>query len=154
MDQRNQRPTAAERFAAKIKIDPVTGCHNWTAAQRSNKGYGGFRCGDVVYRAHRWAWIQKKGPIPEGQIVCHNCDNPGCVNTEHLRLDGHDGNAQEKVAKGRHYKGGGKKKLTEAMVMIIKLTDESGPALAKRFGVHEDTIYAVRAGKTWAHVTV
>jgi hypothetical protein len=154
MDQRNQRPTAAERFAAKIEIDPVTGCHNWTAALRNSKGYGAFKCDGVTHRAHRWAWVHKNGPIPEGELVCHTCDNPGCVNTEHLFLSDAKGNAQDKIAKGREYKGGGKRKLTEAMVMIIKLTNESGPALAKRFGVTEDTIYSVRAGRKWAHVTV
>lgn len=63
------------------------GCHNWTGALQS-KSYGCFYDTPTrkVWLAHGWAWTQKNGPIPSGMQVDHICDNPRCVNVEHLRL--------------------------------------------------------------------
>lgn len=63
-------------------------CHNWTA-HTDNKGYGeigsGMRGGKLLY-AHRVAWELAHGQIPLGMQVKHYCENPTCVNVEHLYL--------------------------------------------------------------------
>ena len=52
---------------------------------------------------HRYMWTQKYGPIPDGLMVCHKCDNPACMNTDHLFLGTARDNAQDMAKKGRHW---------------------------------------------------
>jgi len=68
---------------------------------RTPTGYAMLgRKGRKLY-AHRVAWEEANGPIPEGMCVLHRCDNPPCVNPEHLFLGTHRDNTQDMLAKGR-----------------------------------------------------
>lgn len=73
-------------------------CILWDGPRFKN-GYG--KCKDGAY-AHRRAWSDEHGPIPAGMVVAHSCDNPPCVNVEHLFLTTPKGNTADMVAKGRH----------------------------------------------------
>ena len=53
-------------------------------------------------RAHRAAWVDANGPISEGMCVLHRCDNPPCVNVDHLFLGTQADNIADMVAKGRY----------------------------------------------------
>ncbi len=96
----------AERFSEKYKLDPKTGCWNWTATTVKG-GYGmlGPDRRNSSYRvnilAHRFSYEHHMGPIPDGSIVCHSCDNPSCVNPEHLFLSTTKGNMKDMEVKGR-----------------------------------------------------
>lgn len=72
-------------------------------------GYGRFSygCGGKKKLAHRVAWELANGPIPDGLLVCHSCDNPPCCNPKHLFLGTHQDNKDDAVAKDRHDKTGG-----------------------------------------------
>jgi hypothetical protein len=77
-------------------------CQIWQG-DRGGKhdGYGRFRRAGKWVRAHRLAWEQANGPIPDGMLVCHHCDVPLCINPKHLFLGTHQDNTDDMVRKGR-----------------------------------------------------
>ena len=97
--------SAADRFEKYVIPEPMSGCFLWIGSVDGG-GYGTFWDGRGRAKAHRYAWGQKHGPIPEGMHVCHKCDNPPCVNPLHLFLGTAKDNARDKIRKGRE-KGGG-----------------------------------------------
>jgi hypothetical protein len=65
-------------------LDPETGCLLWQKCLWN--GYGSDRQGKP---AHRTAWIERYGPIPEGMDLHHKCGVRHCVNPDHLELLSH-----------------------------------------------------------------
>lgn len=90
--------TLVERFT--VKVDRQDGCHEWKGA-RSGGGYGYMKVDGKVVTAHRIAWLIHKGSIPHNMEVCHSCDNPGCVNVQHLWVGTHADNMKDMAGKGR-----------------------------------------------------
>lgn len=170
--------TCASRAAAKIT--PVTerfwrfvqqqdGCWEWIG-NRSLKGYGvitATRTGGTR-SAHRLSWEIHHGPIPEGLFVCHHCDNPPCVNPDHLFLGTAADNTADMLTKGRwrlptqnparHRRGTAvaHAKLTEDDVRYIRQAYADGhmsmSALGRRFGVTLALISGIIARRRWRHV--
>jgi hypothetical protein len=90
---------SARTFWSRVKLGPS--CWKWMGYVNRG-GYGKFRPGhSATVRAHRFAWQITFGPIPPGLIVCHRCDNPGCVRPEHLFLGTHLDNKRDSLSKGR-----------------------------------------------------
>ena len=83
-------------FLSKCYINVDSRCIEWIGA-KNEKGYGYIS----NIRAHRYAWELYVGKIPKGLHVLHKCDNPSCVNVNHLWLGNHDENMKDKVAKKR-----------------------------------------------------
>jgi hypothetical protein len=123
-------------------------------------GYGKFRYNSGQL-AHRFSWMLANGRPPE-LLVCHRCDNPGCVRPDHLFEADQKTNVRDSIAKGRarrrvlrgaaHHAA----KLTEAKVLEIRRLTSEGvrqSELAKQFGVFDGTIHSVIHRKTWAHIT-
>ena len=69
-----------ERFWSKV--DKGSKCWIWTAG--TNRGYGEFWIEDRMHKAHRISYEMEHGHVPMGMCVLHTCDNPPCVNPEHL----------------------------------------------------------------------
>jgi hypothetical protein len=86
------------RFESSFTVTPA--CWLWNA-EIGISGYGRFWAKGRKYRAHRFSYETYKGEIPEGLLVLHSCDNPRCVNPDHLRVGTNYDNCQDKIARNR-----------------------------------------------------
>ncbi len=111
---------------------------------------------------HRVSYEIHCGPIPNGLVVRHRCDNPSCVNPQHLELGTQADNVNDRQLRGRfvlpNVRGErmGSSKLTEATVLKIRDMYSSGEwtlrALGKEFGVTNSNISSIVSRKTWTHI--
>ena len=101
----NRHLPVNERFWMKVQKSP--GCWNWTAAT-SVDGYGVFgeHMGGKQHKAHRYAYEQLIGPIPEGKLLDHKCHNRDCVNPDHLRPVTIKQNNENRIGASRNSKTG------------------------------------------------
>lgn len=147
------------RFYDKLLKDSETSCLNWTRA--TNKwGYGIVGVNGRSQLAHRVAWALKHGPIPDGMLVCHTCDNRKCCNPDHLWLGTNSENVADMKAKKRARAPRGethkRSKLSDEAVREIRRTylrkQVSQQALADKYGVSQVLVGMVVRGKIWTHV--
>jgi hypothetical protein len=95
--------TIAQRFWDKVS--KTEECWLWTGGRTAPGKYGLFTENKHRVTAHSFSWRLHHGPIPEGLEVCHTCDNPPCVNPNHLFLGTRLQNMQDCVSKDRQAKG-------------------------------------------------
>ena len=140
-------------------------CWEWTAAKGSNKRvYGTFSIKSSKYhktfRDHRFAWEFYNGPIPDGLLVCHKCDNPACCNPEHLFLGTEQDNMTDKINKNRQIivRGSdvGTSKLTEIDIDEILSGISSGKyqkvsQICNMYNVEDHAIQRILKGERWSH---
>jgi hypothetical protein len=131
-----------------------SGCRTWDGCL-TKKGHGQIGVKGKMLRTHRLAFEIWKGSIPDGMHVLHRCDNPACINPDHLFLGTNRDNVADMVSKARHMHGERHHaaRLTEADVLAIRASAKSHAALAREFGVAEVTIRDARTGRKWAHIS-
>src|SRR3954468_23689651 len=120
MNGRFEKIPPEQRFYDRIK-ETDKGCWRWQRALDKD-GYGRSSLGGKSVQAHRVSWVIHKGKIPEGFQVLHNCDNPPCVNPDHLFLGSGKDNMIDKVIKQRQTRGDkvNTSKIKEADVYTIR----------------------------------
>ncbi|WP_426214880.1 HNH endonuclease signature motif containing protein [Methylobacterium sp. NFXW15] len=141
------------RFHAKYDITSDN-CWCWKTTW-PEQPYGQFR---GTY-AHLWSYEHFKGEIPDGMYVCHTCDNPACVNPEHLWCGSPADNVADMDAKGRRnvsvVRGTDRPQthLSEHDVRIIRSSAETAKVLGQQFSISMSTIYKIKKHETWTHVS-
>jgi hypothetical protein len=146
-----------ERFLKNIIVsNDSDGCWMWLG-RKNYKGYGRMKINNRHVQAHRFSYEIYIGEIQDGLCVCHKCDNPACVNPNHLFLGTIQENNLDRDKKGRKALGenNGKSKLTLNDVIEIKRLLDSGFSVAevsRRFNSKHSTINAVKIGRSWTWV--
>jgi len=117
----------------------------------------------IAKRAHRWALESMGIAIPAGMVVMHLCDNPSCVNVDHLKIGTIQENNADKLRKKRHSYGEShpETQLTETDVQYIRKFYKRGyknkirsnaKDLAEKFNLTEESIRNIANRKTWKHI--
>ncbi len=155
------------------RIEITDGCWLWQGGL-DNQRRGRIWIDGKLTLAHRAVWQELNGPIPEGKLLCHHCDNPQCVHPEHLyvgtvKTNGADMSRRKrthfhrdpervramakKVGDSNNWAIGEKNpkaKLTERDVLNIRRDPRQTKYVAQDYGVNRTTIQRIRSGKSWA----
>lgn len=145
-----------DRFYSKFKINEDNGCWEWMATKFPN-GYGCFKLNRKSVGAHRVSYEIHNGKINKNMVICHHCDNPSCVNPEHLFVGTQKENLLDRKLKGRSVEGNknGRCKLSDKDILAIKrlLAEKIDQRdIAKSYGVAQTTISAINLNKSWSHI--
>ena len=161
-----------DRFWGKALIGKGDECWEWAGARKgSNGAYGCFTYEGKSQLAHRISalicglidGIEFKGY--KAEVIMHTCDNPACVNPNHLMVGTQQDNIKDRDKKGRRPAYHGKPlkgekhamaKLSAADVRHIRWLGELGLAakeIASAYGMESSTISKIRQGKLWSSVT-
>src|SRR3972149_12256458 len=153
-----------EKFWSYIRKSPSDECWEWVGA-KTPLGYGHLSIKRKKVYAHRIAFFLANGYLPAGLCVLHKCDNPGCVNPNHLWLGTYKDNTHDMFEKGRGNRTGKlvrkpfrgqAKKLTLEQAREIRaayIPNRNVSDLAKKYGVSKSLICRIAKGKTWKEVT-
>lgn len=148
-----------DRFWSKVdKTSNPNGCWEWTAS-KGTWGYGQLYVNGKIIATHRFSYELHNGAFDKSLFVCHSCDNPSCVNPEHLWLGTATDNHKDMVYKKRnryiHHPGvkNGSAKLTEDAVRDIRTRQLSGKEYMAKYNIlNETTIYDIWNYRSWKHL--
>lgn len=151
-----------ERFWRQVR--KTSGCWEWMGKAKDPRGYGQIGLGGKGAKqelVHRFSYQLHKGPIPEGLVVMHACDNPRCVNPDHLSVGTPSENIRDAVRKGR-WKAipplhiGEKQhssKLTAEKVLYMRANPQiPTKQFCEEYGCAPSSIRKARAGLSWKHL--
>jgi hypothetical protein len=141
--RKDLEPVAKRVFLRELPIQGPNGCWLWSR-KKNIYGYGEMvltsKSGNkLTFRAHRVSYSIYHGPIPAGLSVCHKCDNPSCVNPNHLFLGTPKENAQDRQSKGRGYSGRGRR-FDRGKIEEMLESGRSIREIAAELGAHRTTI--------------
>jgi len=145
------------RFWSNVnKADDSSLCWNWVGYIEPKNGYAKFSLKKNALVASRVSYFLSFGDDPKEQLVLHKCDNPKCVNPNHLFLGSELDNSNDKIQKGRDRKAvgvdAGPSKLTEKDVLEIRDQYRNGitsKQIGDKYGVCNNSVMAIVKRKTW-----
>jgi len=141
-------------------VEDSNGCWLWQGG-KTTFGHGIIAVNRKSHLAHRVAYKIWKDRVPLNMFVCHTCDNPKCINPDHLFIGTQDDNMKDMANKGRSNNGiqKGEKnpqsQLTDRQVRRIKrllLNGHTRKEIANKFGVNEAVVGFISENKNWKHV--
>lgn len=146
-----------ERFWSHVDKFGDGGCWNWTGSVNTD-GYGQVKRYGVAVMVHRTAFEYLKGPIPKGLQLLHSCDNPACVNPDHLSPGTARDNILDAMKKGRRFYRYGathhNARFTTRQVRQMRKWFETGKRtckeLSKYFRANPNYLRLILTGKRWA----
>jgi hypothetical protein len=144
----------SETFWLRFDRADPDACWPWVG-WFSEDGYGRLIVDGQRWIASRYAYTLAVGPIPEGLLVCHRCDNPPCCNPKHLFLGTNGDNLRDAYRKGRRLprvmvgEANPRARVTRKEVRLIRASGERPADLARRYGISRSTVSNIRAGRTW-----
>jgi len=148
-----------QRFWSRV-VKRDNGCWEWQGA-KDRDGYGMFRGvirGITYNRAHRFSYALHYEDIPKGKHVCHKCDNPKCVNPEHLWIGSNADNMHDKIAKGRHKVLSGENsphaKITEEEAKAILTDPRPYSLIASEYNIAASTVGSIKNKNSWQGLDV
>jgi len=160
------------RFWSHVTKGNNNDCWEWFGAH-DHFGYGHLKILGKLVSSHRLSWVLHKGKIPLNMCVLHRCDNPKCINPDHLFLGTKKDNNLDKETKGRanHAFGNrhgryvspwdsrGEKNsnaiLTKKQVIMVREMAKKGYSIAllsRKLSVSEGCLRNIVKRRTWKHL--
>lgn len=145
--------TLSDRLDRHSIPEPNSGCTLWFGATAAD-GYGRIHVRGRPVLAHRAAIEVATGLSVGKSCVMHTCDNPACINPDHLRVGSVADNMADRDRKRRqaHGERHGSAKLTEEKVIAIRASAKTERELMAEYGIGRSTLQKVKAGRTWAYL--
>ena len=149
------KPRDIDRFWSKVDKTAANGCWEWTAAKHKD-GYGIFWVDNTVFLSHRISAKYFANLNIDNLCICHSCDNPSCVNPQHLFAGTQADNVKDMDNKGRRHnrKGinNGRAKLSENDIKDIQTKQLSYKEYMKKYNISNKTVYNIWNNITWTHI--
>jgi hypothetical protein len=140
------------------RITP-SGCWECISHSPDSSGYPRAVIGGKRIKLSRYMYEHKDGPIPAGSVIRHKCDNPMCINPDHLEVGTQYQNVHDMINRGRrkptHGSLNSHAKLTDADVTDILKLFKSGERqvdIARRYGIARHCVYSIVHKRTWKHL--
>lgn len=139
-----------KRFYDKVKQMP-SGCQEWQGAYRGK--YGAIKISGKVQSTHRVAYEFSYGVFDKSLFVCHTCDNPKCVNPDHLFLGTHSDNMKDAYSKGRLTLSPNRSLDDEKVEQVKKAIATKGQkslrVIAENLGISHAIVKSISQGKNY-----
>jgi len=146
--------TIRRRLLSNMSIDAYTGCWNWVKAHRLF-GHPTMTVNKKTKSAHRVSYEAWIGPIPDGDMILHQCDNAKCINPLHLETGDQRKNMADCALRGRSASGprNGMSKITEEIAKMIRyqrsVNKLSYKEISTVFGLSQSQIGRICRGESW-----